>query len=144
MLITGVRITQMKNQDTWVLQFAEMGGDAQIGVMLQQSGIPFRACNRLREALKSLRNTPPQLVIADYHYQHNFSMQRSNLDALFAIMERLSPRPALILLSLAEDRLHLQRALEGPLGSLHPDILEIPLSEAALSIVKQRLNTCRH
>ncbi len=134
----------MKNQDLCVLQIAEMGGDAQIALTLKQSTHSWHTCNRMREALKMLRRHKPRIVIADYHYQRNFSMQRSNLDALFSTIAQLPDKPILILLSLAEDRPHLEQACAGPLGQLQPDIVEVPLSPEGLRRVKKRLQTCRH
>ncbi len=132
----------MKNEHCQVLYFAELGGDARIVHLLQQADLSWQGCNRLREALKILRKQPPALVIADYHYQRNFSMQRSNLDALFSTLARYSNPPALLLLSLAEDLPHLQEARQGPLGQLPMEVLEVPLDETALNRLKQRLAQC--
>ncbi len=133
-----------KNQDVQVLQFAEVGGDAQIRPFLVQFGCHLEVCTQLRKLLKTLRKKHFDMLIADFHQQHNFSMQGSNLDALFSQLSSMKNPPDLTLLTLSEDLPHLESILKARLERLSPLVLTVPLTHADMRRLEERLARCKN
>ncbi len=129
----------MNAKHTIALRFTELGGDPRIDALLRNAALEVVDCARLRDLLKRLRKSPVKLVVADYHHQRNFSMQRSNVDALFPVLESLERPVRLVLLCLPEDRPHLDEALrQGPAARLQPLVIPVPASDTDL----QRFREC--
>jgi len=78
-----------------LLAIVELGGYPSFVPLYQETGYSVTLLTSMRKALAHLKTNPPDVIVAEYNYQHTFRDRSSNLETLLSVLERL-PQTRLI------------------------------------------------
>ncbi len=71
-----------------LLNIIEIGGAPDFSKMFKKLGIKQTSVNAMRKALKQLKKTTPNIIVAEYNFQTDFRDRSSNLESLMAVLQR--------------------------------------------------------
>lgn len=129
----------MSQESRNLLHIAEIGGYAGIDQVFSSAQFRVETCSSVRVALKTLKRTSFDIIVADFHYQPTYSMIVSNLDALLATVSGKYASSKMVLFCLPDDRHHLDKLLHQFQNRLTVEILDHPVNMSALSETLQNL-----
>lgn len=95
-----------------LLSVVESGTHPDFTRLYERLGFAVLREGSMRKALSQLKRSHPAVVVAEFIYSPTYGTKISNLDSLFAGLERLRPVPKLIALIDKADQHHLDKLLE--------------------------------
>lgn len=121
-----------------LLSIVELGGYPDFTPLYRRAGYTVQRADSMRKALSVLRTLQPAVVVAEFVYSPMYSTRVSNLESLFAGLQRDAPGAKLIVFFDQENVQH----LDG-LRSRFPifETLPFPVSEQSLTLA---LDGARH
>ncbi len=93
----------------YLLAIVERGGYPDYTDLYKTSGFEVETCYSMRRALKFLQQTAPSMIVVEFKYGPVYGSRLSNLESLFAAVEKYCSQARMIVLLDAEDLPHLQR-----------------------------------
>jgi len=72
-----------------LLAIVELGGYPNFAPVYEAAGYAVTVVTSMRKALALIRRDPPDVVVAEYNYQHVFRDRSSNLETLLSALQRL-------------------------------------------------------
>jgi len=71
-----------------LLAVIELGGYPNFADLYQRAGYDVTAVNSVRKALGLLKQSTPEVVVAEFNFQSDFRDRTSNLESLLAVTQR--------------------------------------------------------
>jgi len=105
---------------------------------LQRQGYTVSIAHSMRKALSHLKSDKPDVIVAEFNYTTHFRDRISNLEPLFAALQRSHPEVYVITLLDAGHRIHLEKLRTE---SVRFEALSYPLDTATLTDTIQRACT---
>jgi len=102
---------------------------------LQRDGYTVSVVQSMRNALTHLKSDTPDVIVAEFNYTTHFRDRVSNLEPLFAMLQRTHPDAHVITLLDAEHKVHLDKL---PVKAVSFESLAYPLDMATLKTTIQR------
>jgi DNA-binding NtrC family response regulator len=100
----------MTNRGTILFIIDQGGYPAQhIAQDLQRDGYTVAVVHSMRKALTHLKSDTPDVIVAEFNYTTHFRDRVSNLEPLFATLQRTNPGAHIITLLDAEHQVHLDK-----------------------------------
>lgn len=90
-----------------LLIIPELGGYPDFGRLYEECGYHAREAAGLRKGLALIRQLRPAVVVTDFRYKPTYGTQISNLESLFAAMEKHCPASQLVVFYDRADAKHL-------------------------------------
>ncbi len=112
----------------------ELGGYPNFTGLYIQAGFAVTAVSSVRKALGAIRQSAPELVIAEFNFQSDFRDRTSNLESLLAVTQRM-PQTKVIVFYDAEHT-HQFAKLRGRFTIF--DALAYPIDSARLFEILHR------
>ena len=113
-----------------LLSIIELGGYPDFTPLYRRAGFEVERATSMRKALTLFRTLRPAVVVSEFVYSPMYSTRLSNLESLFAGLQRDAPGARLIVLFDRENEHHLQ-ALQSHFAIF--ETLAFPVSEKALA-----------
>ncbi len=112
----------------------ELGGYPNFTSLYKKAGFSVTAVNSVRKALGAIRQSAPDLIIAEFNFQSEFRDRTSNLESLLAVTQRM-PQTKVNVFYDAEHT-HQFAKLRGRFAIF--DALAYPIDPARLSEILRR------
>ncbi|MEJ2686387.1 MAG: hypothetical protein P8124_04115 [Gammaproteobacteria bacterium] len=118
-----------------LLSIVELGGYPDFSPLYRRAGFEVERVTSMRKALSALPSLRPAVVVSEFVYSPMYSTRVSNLESLFAGLQRSAPEARLIVFFDQENVQHLDS-----LRSQFPifETLPFPVSEDALRQALER------
>lgn len=87
----------------------EAGADPALAPACAAAGFEAVVVTRMRKGLAEIRQRQPQVVVAEFIFNSNFPNRISNLETLFAALQRDCPQARFVALLYPEDRDQFER-----------------------------------
>ena len=125
-----------QTDDKTLLSIIEFGGYPDFTALYQQAGFTVSTVNSLRQGLSSLRKQKPHVIVAEFVYGPVYGSRISNLESLFAGLQKHAPDARLIVFL---DKEHAEQFAR--LKDRFPvfDTLYFPIDAAALQRILARI-----
>ena len=94
-----------------LLSIIEAGGYPNFTVLYEQAGFTVTSTNTMRRALVISKRLKPDCVVAEFHFGPTYGTRISNLESLFAGLQRDNPQARLIVFIDWQDIPHLRKIL---------------------------------
>ncbi len=117
-----------------LLSIVELGGYPDFSKVYKQYGLETETTSSMRKAVKLLKKTSPDIIVAEFNYQSDFRDRTSNLETLLAVLQK-KPQVKLIIFYEKEFSHQFERVTSR--FDL-PFTLPFPIDEPALSKMVQR------
>ncbi len=92
-----------------LLAIIEMGGYSNFTPLYERAGFEVTSTNTMRRALVISKKLKPDVVVAEFHFGPTYGTRISNLETLFAGLQRDNPKARLIIFMDKQDQPHLQK-----------------------------------
>lgn len=112
-----------------LLTIVELGGYPNFSKIYNEHGLDVVATDSMRKAVKLLKKSSSDIIVAEFNYQSDFRDRTSNLETLLAVLQK-NPTIQLIIFYEKEFAHQFKRVTER--FNL-PHTLVFPIDEAALS-----------
>ena len=123
-----------------LLAIIELGGYPNFTPIYERAGYQVQSVNSVRKALALLKQTSPDVIVAEFNFQSDFRDRTSSLESLLAIVQRL-PATKVIVFYEAEQRHQLERLLlQTPVF----EALPFPVDEQALAKSLSRASSVKN
>lgn len=129
----GMNDKGIKNKS--LLSIAELGGYPDFSKLYISHGLDVEMTNSMRKAIKFLKKSSPDIIVAEFNYQSDFRDRTSNLETLLAVLQK---KPDIKLVVFYEKEFSHQFKRVTDRFEL-PYTLAFPIDEAALS---DTIKTC--
>jgi len=118
-----------------LLSIVELGGYANFNLLYQQLGFRVEVENSMRKAIKTLKKSQPNVIVAEFNFQSDFRDRSSSLESLLAAVQWM-PETRVIVFYDKEWLEKLEKLLE-----IHTvfETLAFPINEVQLT---DALNRC--
>jgi len=117
-----------------LLSIIELGGYPDFSNIYNQYQLNIETTNSMRKAVKILKKSKPDIIVAEFNYQSDFRDRTSNLETLLAVLQK-NPEIKLIVFYEKEFAHQFKRVTDR--FDL-PYTLSFPIDESALSdLIKQ-------
>jgi DNA-binding NtrC family response regulator len=93
------------------MSIIELGGYPDFSSLYRQSGFEPQLVHTMRKAIRQLKSTTPDVIVAEFNYQSDFRDRTSSLESLMAVLQRM-PDTRVIIFYEEEFRPHLQKVLD--------------------------------
>ncbi len=117
-----------------LLSIVELGGYPDFSNIYKQYQLEVETTNSMRKAVKILKKTSPDIIVAEFNYQSDFRDRTSNLETLLAVLQK-KPQVKLIIFYEKEFAHQFERVTSR--FDL-PFTLPFPIDELALAAMVQR------
>lgn len=119
-----------------LLSIVELGGYPNFKGIYEQHQLAVETTNSMRKAVKILKKSTPDIIVAEFNYQSDFRDRTSNLETLLAVLQK-KPKVKLVVFYEKEFAHQFKRVTDR--FDL-PYTLSFPIDELELSnIIKQAL-----
>ena len=112
-----------------LLSIVEMGGYPDFTALYKNRGFQVDTANSMRKAIKILKKSSPDVIVAEFNFQSDFRDRTSSLESLMATIQAF-PNTRVIIFYEQEQRAQLDRLL-----SIYDvyKIIAFPVDETELS-----------
>ena len=118
-----------------LLSIVEVGGYPNFAGLYNSKGFRVETADGMRKAVKVLKKTEPDVIIAEFNFQSDFRDRTSSLETLMATVQRM-PNTRVIVFYEAEQSTQLQRLLN--VFDVYAT-LTFPIDESLLSSTLDRV-----
>lgn len=119
------------------MSIIELGGYPNFSSLYQQAGFQPQMVQTMRKALRQLKSSQPDVIVAEFNFQSDFRDRTSSLESLLAMVQRM-PDTQVIIFYEQEFRSQLQKVLDRFAVAA---IFAFPIDEQALQNTLQGLNS---
>jgi len=116
-----------------LLSITELGGYPDFSKIYSQHGLEVEQTDSMRKAVKILKKSSPNIIVAEFNYQSDFRDRTSNLETLLAVLQK---KPEIKLIVFYEKEFAHQFKRVTDRFDL-PYTLAFPIDEADLSAAVQ-------
>ena len=118
-----------------LLSIVEVGGYPNFAGLYNSKGFRVETADGMRKAVKVLKKTEPDVIIAEFNFQSDFRDRTSSLETLMATVQRM-PNTRVIVFYEAEQSTQLQRLLN--VFDVYAT-LTVPIDDSLLSSTLDRV-----
>ena len=93
-----------------LLSIVEMGGYANFSELYVNKGLLVETANSMRKAIKILKKSDPQVIVAEFNFQSDFRDRTSSLESLMATLQSKGDTKVIVFYE-REQRKQLERLL---------------------------------
>lgn len=122
-----------------LLSIVEQGGYPDFSSFYQNLDFEVTTATSMRKALGLLKQHQPDIITAEFIYSPMYSARISNLESLFALIQRRTPKP-LLLIFVEKEQLHHLKKLESATADLNMEIITHPITINKLSLALNETN----
>ena len=122
-----------------LLSIVEQGGYPDFSSFYQNLDFEVTTATSMRKALGLLKQHQPDIITAEFIYSPMYSARISNLESLFALIQRRTPKP-LLLIFVEMEQLHHLKKLEYATADLNMEIITHPITINKLSLALNETN----
>lgn len=79
----------MKNSK-YLLAITELGGYPDFREIYERNGFTVEFVEGMRKALRSLKKTTPEVIVAEFNFQSDFRDRTSSLETLMAVVQQMA------------------------------------------------------
>lgn len=111
-----------------LLSVIELGGYPDFSQLYRQCGFEAMQVNSVRKARNMLKQTMPDVIVAEFNFQSDFRDRTSSMETLMASLENLSKKPVVIIFyeqefkhqfAKLQSRFVIDHAISFPIDSQH-------------------------
>ena len=125
----------MKNSK-FLLAITELGGYPDFRALYEKNGFNVEIVEGMRKALRSLKKSSPDVIIAEFNFQSDFRDRTSSLETLMAVVQQMANTQVIIFYE--KEYLHQFEKLRARF-SFHAE-LAYPISESELQAALEQIN----